>query len=414
MPKPSVTFSLDLRCVTSMKQLETAISLGPHANQGWRVSCERRAAELNASHLIPSSWSMPAPTRPAASKKGSTITLDTPAAQLFEAENRVEFDRRLRALSRSRGMDYASTLQLVTDRDKAMRELMRSEPHSIGQLFAQSGVKELNAFEHEVQLLAQRDSAVTRCLDSSLAPLKQQKVDPQGRVELDQAFNVSAYLHDPERKDRNWRRARDLRPEYADRERWEQDELMYLEAGCDLLAGLERPARVAAAHAQAEDIAQKLDGIIELEMDQQARARQLDQVIGELQDRREEVTSSTAPPTKELDRPVRDKPPTFVELTANEMTLALERYDAGGVSLDEAAAQVASIPFAKTAQDADFGPGARTAGVSDVNYADDRAGLHTSIQAYMKAHGVQYMEALTALTGVATDSPLGLNHDPHG
>jgi hypothetical protein len=66
---------------------------------------------------------------------------------------------------------------------------------------------------------------------------------------------------------------------------------------------------------------------------------------------------------------------------------------------DEAAAQVSGIPFARTGQDADLGPAARTVGIADVDHADARAQLHTDIEAHMKRHGVDYMGALKAITG---------------
>ncbi len=381
------TLSFDFKHITTPKQLEQVIDVA-RSQPGLREQCERRAREFNRDDLIPSSWSAPTPTPPASDQE-STRLLDMPAAELMGPDRHEDLDRLLRQLAADQHVDYFTAYERFTGAHAAAGEILGAST-SVGAIVAKAGVTELNAFQHDVRLLEERDAAVTRTLDAALVEVNAQQVNDQGTVLLDSDFDVSALLHSDEALERRWRRARELAPHtYGDRPHWEADDRMHLEGGLDLLKTLARPAAIAQANATAAETARELDQVIESHADQRERTRELDAAIAALTERRENLDTPTGDRVRTLDSPSRDKAQAFVDLTAAEMAAALEAWDARGrgtFTLDMAAAEVAG-----------FGEPARRR-QSPAAGGDD---LDARVRDRAKTDSSSYLKALEAVTGIS-------------
>jgi len=327
--------------------------------------------------------------------------LEQPAVELLRGDDHTSLNAIVRLLSAERAISYPDALQLFMDDTQPHGE--HASRRSVGDVLGRAKVQ---SPEDGLRTLQRRDELVQRTLDSALAPVTARPCDEQGRVALEQGFDISAYLHDDERRERDWRRARELKREYADREKWNADQLMFLESGCDLLAGLERPLSIAEARMKAAEVGRQLDQAIEQSRGQAQRARQLDEVIANMRLLEQERADlqpadpfdpgAKPAPVRTLDRPdAGTSPPTFTELTGAKMLEAIECWDEHEhrISLDEAAARVSgytldsSIPEVGLPQpDLQKGP---------------RGELDERIKAHCQEHGCDdYQCGLRAVTGV--------------
>jgi hypothetical protein len=344
---------------------------------------ERRLAGLQAG--APTQLERPPQTIASASQG---IDLDQPAQTIFTLDRR-ELDQLVRVIERELDVSY---IDAVTRLDEAYTEasrLLRSKPLTVGDLLRGAGVKNLDAANQTVSLTQQRDEAVQRQLNAELASVSAQKVDAQGRVELDSSIDVPSLLRDDEARERRWRAARAVSPLYAERARFDEDDSMLLEAGFDLVAALERPAVVARAQQHAGELTYELDQVIESERSESARRRELDGTIAALEARRDGPAPAVV---KTLDAP--DKVPTFIELNASQMDMALREWDLRGhdaISLDDAAAIVTGHAPAPTARPKV--PRGR---------AGDRVELASEVTARQR-EGASFADAFEQATGVALD-----------
>ncbi|HXB16398.1 MAG TPA: hypothetical protein VNV44_11725 [Solirubrobacteraceae bacterium] len=447
--------------IRSRSALRGAVFVARAEGPDWREACERTAGELHMLDALPDAWdpvtrvapgtaddvkqlmaeagdgpagwtsavitlaeageartahtSKPAPPTPSAK------LLEEPAAVMLGPDRQVELDRVVTVAARQLGRDYLDVLQELQDAAVADRQMLKGEPvgpgewkserTTLGGLLGQVGVKQLDAVEQDSRLLAERDTAAQRTLDAGLAPVRDLDVDGQGHVLLDKDADVVTLLRDENTRERRWRRARELDAHnYGDRETFDREDMMLLEAGLDLVATLERPATVRAAHEAAAATARELDQVIDANAAKRSRLFTLDSAISTLEAERELADNGT-PATS---RPRRDRPPAFVELTAPEMLKALEAYKAADktVTLDQAAAQVAGFELddaAPLAAIPTIGP--RYDGPGGISYPE--SDLDARIKQHVQEHGCDnYLCGLNAITGGTIPGPDGSTPGP--
>ena len=352
--------------------IDRAVETG---HSDWQEAGEKRLRELAATRTLD--------TAPATEK-----LLDRPVLDLFQSDRHQDLDRVVRIAARTLGIDYPEALTQLDAATQELGTVFKAGPDRTRAVLAKLGIKELDLFEDDVRLSGERDDAIVRELDASLAEVDRERLDGDGRVLLDADTDVAHLLNDPEAKERRWRQARDLDPRYRDRATWESDELLALDSGVDLVATMTRPARIAAAHQKAAGTAKELDAILESDRTTSARTRELDQVITSLEARRNQSGKDVV---KQLDRS--EGPPTFVELDGAAMLRAVEVYEQRGsrITLDQAAAIVSG-------HELDDAPSVPIA--TGHSRADDHVALAREIDAYQQANGVPFTDALAALTGV--------------
>jgi hypothetical protein len=329
----------------------------------------------------------------AAAKVAPSVQLDQPAHELFTLDRREDYDRVLRAVSRELDAPYHEAMEALDRSYKTAQSRYRTTPPTVREVLGGAGAKELDALQTAVFMLEQRDELVGRQLDAALAPVRAERVDGQGRVMLDEDFDVAALLHSPEVRERRWRAARELDQRYQNRSTWDTEDTLHLDSGIDLLASMTRPLRIAQASSAAATTGKELDAIIESDRDQRTRTRELDAAIAALTDRRAEVTGGL---TKTLERHTT----AVAELSAAGVrkALALQRHTPG-MSLEDAAVRTldglgSALPLA--------GPDhSRTVAAQT---GAGRGELDQRIRAAQGENGGDYLAALEAVTGVSLGS----------
>ncbi|HXP38207.1 MAG TPA: hypothetical protein VN817_10615 [Solirubrobacteraceae bacterium] len=347
--------------------IDRAVETG---HSDWQEAGEKRLRELAATRTLD--------TAPATEKQ-----LDRPISDLFQVDRHQDLDRILKTVVRTLGIDYGEALTQLGAAADELGTLYKSAPDKTRAILSKIGIKELDLFEDDVRLSGERDDAIVRELDASLAEVDRERLDGDGRVLLDADTDVAHLLNDPEAKERRWRQARDLDPRYRDRGTWESDELLALDSGVDLVATLTRPARIAAAHQKAAGKAKELDAILESDRTTTARTRELDQAIGKLEAARNGRRSDL----KQLDD---GDAVTFVSLPGAKMLEAIDCWERRGkrISLDAAAAIVSG----RELNDAPTVP--------IENGATGEDALALQIADYQQANDVPYTDALAAVTGI--------------
>jgi hypothetical protein len=348
--------------------IDRAVETG---HSDWQEAGEKRLRELAATRTLD--------TAPATEK-----LLDQPISDLLQVDRHQDLDRVVRIAARTLGIDYGEALTQLGAVTDELGTLYKSAPDKTRAILSKIGIRELDLFEDDVRLSGERDDAIVRELDASLAEVDRERLDGDGRVLLDADTDVAHLLNDPEAKERRWRQARDLDPRYRDRGIWESDELLALDSGgVDLVATLTRPARIAAAHQKAAGKAKELDAILESDRTTTARTRELDQAIGSL----EAARNGRGRDVKQLDD---GDPVTFVSLPGGKMLEAIDCWERRGkrISLDAAAAIVSG-------RELDDAP---TVPIETSATGEDALALQ--IDAYQQANEVSYTDALAAVTGI--------------
>jgi hypothetical protein len=406
MPRKSATLSFDPATLTTRAQLRTAIGVVAHdkSNTHGRSVLEARMRQMDALDLLPRAWRTPTP---APKRTATTALLDQPATHLMSLERRADLDRVVRGLAADQDIDYGSALARFEDVAKAGREEFRSKPQSVGQTLGRAGVKSLDAFEADVKTLEQRDQMVARQVELEQAEHGAEAVDSMGRVRLAAGIDPLALKRDELACERRWHAAKSLDRQYESRATWEADDAMYLDAGYDLLRTLEQRPVAAAAQQRARTAAEALDAAAAAGRPAVAEIRALDQAAAALSARREAVAHGSAEPVKALDR--EDGPVDFLDLSGQQMLDALGLYgharaEGNPISLDTAAEQIASGSAQIEAAKAKAAiPAARP---DDPGITTPRGELDARVRSWMASHpGTNYLEALTAVTGVGLGGP---------
>ncbi len=389
MPAPT---TVDVSAFKTPTHLRPAILIASASgDRPTREAIAERAKELDCSSLIPAGWlDAPAPTPSAA--PSSTAMLDEPATGLFQLDRREDLDRVVRTAERALQISYPEALTLLTDSADALKEVYKATPDTTRSVLAKMGIRELDLFADDVRLTGERDEALVRELDAGMTELSDENLDAQGRVLLDADADVATLLNDPTTKERRFRQARERDPRYASREVWDADEAVALEANIDLIATMDRPAKMAAVRRGVAETAKQLDAVLETDRTASARTRELDQVITSLEARRNQPGRGDG--VKELDRSDA-APPTFIDLDGASMLRALEVYDERrSLTLDQAAAVVAGYEL-----EGEKPYSLKVEGVT--NTPPDAAAIENLVGEYMQLHpGTPYA---TAVTNVVAD-----------
>jgi hypothetical protein len=387
----AATIDFDASWVTSPKVLEFGLKAAIAAgNDKARASLEARAVELDCADLIPAAPATP-PRKPA---PAPTKLLEQAPEAIMQADNHVTLDRVLRTLALDQGISYIDALDSFQRRTKAARERMRLTPLTLGEVIGETGVKDLERFDRDCQMVTERDEAVTRQLEADLVPVKAQKVNEQGQVLLGEDFDAAAYLHDDERRERAWRAARTLSADYGDRRRFDETDVMLLEGGVSLLATLERPAQIAKAHEGAGELARTLDNIIESDRTTTARTKELDQAVAALELQRD-VAGDT---TKTLDDGV---PAAFHALDGDAMVRAIRLWESRpGTTLEQASTEIAQLDRPAVSVTGPAIPLAGTPYPDIGGMGDGHRELDGRIRAE-QANGLSFADAFAKVTGVA-------------
>jgi hypothetical protein len=317
-----------------------------------------------------------------------TLALDQdPRDLMTNPARRGQLDALVRALAAETGATYPEALdKLHGAHAEAEATSLWSGPVTLERVAKAAGVQELAAFTTDVETFQRRDQEVVRLLDTASAALYAQPVDDRGRVLLDADFDIARLLHDPEARERRWREARELNNTYADRERWESDDLLHLEAGRDLLSTLSRPVRLAEARREADGQVRHLDAALQSASTASERAKALDAAL--------------AGEVRTLDEPSepRDQEAQRVEaarllgaLTSEQLHASLDGFLKDGLSLENAVAQATSAhPSAPTGSD-----------LASDDRVTARAELDAQVRRVIEAvPGMDYRRALERVTGV--------------
>jgi len=170
-------------------KLETVIAFALHASPeekpAMRAVCERAAKLLDAEHLLPDPIAWVAhPRNTPSPEPAATKLLNEPPGALFELENRAALDQTVRTLSRALDVDYTTALGRLQDSVKVGRERMKSKRDTVGDALREAGVKNLDDFSADMELLERRDAQVAKTLEDAQARLERYELDGQGRVKL--------------------------------------------------------------------------------------------------------------------------------------------------------------------------------------------------------------------------------------
>jgi hypothetical protein len=378
--------------VRTPAELKTAIRLvgEGHGGRAARAHVVKRALQLHRTDLLPDDlrggadpqMTKSQPATPV--KRWPEVKLDEPVGDLFGPSERERLDVVVRTVARTLDVDYVTAL----DR---LRSGADSHTRLEGAL-VRSGVKsfQLDQFGENLRTLEARDGAVGTVLDQEMAQLAEtQQLDAQGRVVLDTTnFDVAHLLHDDEQRERRWRRARDLDPRYVDRLTFDREDVLYLEANRDLVAGLERPVQLAEARRTAENAGRQLDAALAVADGPAARQRALESAL----------TGSRVELAPDPAGPVNDQDATSVKrlltgLTPDQIQHTMDQYLHAGRTLESAAQEAREVfPEQPRPEPQSEGEG------------DQRSELDEQVRLYALEHtGGDYVRALEALTGAALD-----------
>ena len=342
-----------------------------------------RAKALGAADLLPAEWGGP-PRAPATRPSGEPVGLDASPAALFDPGRRRELDTVVRAVALSTGSDYPGALGALRGAWEDVRAEIGMGAVTLARVAERAGVRALDSLAQDINTLQSRDAEAVKMLDAATSALPARRVDGQGRVLVEQGFDLPHYRRDDEAQERDWLCARALDRGYESRETFDETNLAWAGAGLSLVRSLERPVEVAGAHRDAEGSVRALDAAIGAAEDAEGRKRALETVIGGARTLDTRPASST-------DQQVRDQQVarTLGGLTARQLDAALDGYLRGGMSLEASVAQATSLhagpaPAAEPTQE-----------------EDPRRVLDTHARALMAAdESLTYLDALQAVTGV--------------
>jgi hypothetical protein len=363
-------------------ELKAAIKLvqGGHGGPAAKAHIIKRALQLKRVGDLPADLKgagdpqMTKPQPATSVKRWPEVKLDAPIAELLDPSARERLDVVVRTLARQLDLSYPDSL----DR---LRRGADSQSRLDGAL-VRCGVKPtlLDSFQDNLRALEGRDAAVMTVLDQEMERLPETQLDAQGRLVLDRDFDVAQLLHDDEERERRWRRARDLDPRYVDRLAFDREDVMYLEAGRDLVGGLERPVRLAEALRTAENAGRQLDAALASADSSAARQRLLE---GVLPDSAEAVDEQDKASVTRL----------LSSLSSDQLSTTLDLYLHDGRTLESAAAEAREVhpdrPRPAPEQDGE---------------SDGRSELDDQVRSYALEHtGGDYVRALEQMTGASLD-----------
>jgi hypothetical protein len=321
---------------------------------------------------------------------------ESAGAMLNDSTRHRELDATIRAAMRQAGSDdYVSTLEAFRTAYQDARESPGIGVASLSRVLSTTGVRKLEAFETDCRTLERRDVEVRRTLDAAMAPVRQERLDAQGRVALDDDFDLPRYRRDDEAQERDYLAVRRLDRAYEQRSAFDDANIAFAEAGLSLRKTIERPLALAQARQEAATVAMTLDEALRAGGTASERRKLLDAAIERLDGPSATVQPSVrAPGVRMLDGDEQQARDVAVaerlhELTAMQLDRALHLYLHDAVSL-EAAAEAARREFPDTAR-----PTAAPA--PDEPVLDERAMLDQRVRAHAAEHQLSYADALDAV-----------------
>jgi len=343
----------------------------------------------------------PTPTPDAAPSAVAPRELE--AATLLEQDPRVlegsheMLDRVLRMLERELGCSYADALGRWQSASRLNRQMVGVD-HRVQGVLGMAGVKQLDGFASELRLLDRRDQVATRLLESNRAVVA---LDVDGGLPLAPDFDLPAYRRSGEMQERRWLRARALPGcPYGSPGAFHEADMMSLEGGSDMVAGMEAPVAAAGVRQHAMEQIRQLDAALEAPGGHAAREKALDQAVLQLE-ASGAVTPADDGGVRTLDN---SGPIAFTSLDGSTMLEALRIWREADhrISLDDAASAAAGKAPAAIPNVGPTYPNVR--GVGGEHTEIDRA-----VKSHMLEHGCSdYRCGLQAITGV----PVG--DGPHG
>jgi hypothetical protein len=182
----------------------------------------------------------------------------------------------VKAIEANTDRNYQSAVELLV---KAAAETPNV---TLAAVLRDEGIHCLEQIDADLRTLDRAETA-KRAAYAQAAARDDDRVTPFGNVMLDQGANVGAWLHDPVVSENRYRAARSYAEKYrhpqTGRQAWDADDREAIDVGCDLLATLERPHKLAANLAPAQRLDRQLDRAWTAGSDPGERVRLLDAAV---------------------------------------------------------------------------------------------------------------------------------------
>jgi hypothetical protein len=268
--------------------------------------------------------------------------LDTNLRAVFNDDNGALLNRVVQSIMLDQGLDYMTALE----RFHAGTDSARASGTPTVRAAVQWGGGDPDYVAETVTLLERRDAVVQRAYEKAAGAIMLEQTDAQGMVLLDQGdamaqiaggvnppqvpsgsnaerlgTDIGKVLGDPQEFERRLARIRAAQPGSWDvdegREHFRRDDRLYAEAGKDLVRTAERPREIAAARAQAAQVAAQLDTAMRSAGNKRAKLKLLDAKIDELggsageaarRELRSQMTEAARAPLMLLDQLSDDEP----------------------------------------------------------------------------------------------------------
>jgi len=204
-----------------------------------------------------------------------TDLLDTPMAALA----RGGMAAAVKAIEANTDRNYQSAVELLV---KAAGETPNV---TLAAVLRGEGIHCLEQIDADLRTLDRAETVKRAAYAQAAAKDPTERVTASGNVMLDQDASIGEILHSPVVSEDRFRAARPYDERYrhpqTGRQAWEDDQRTYLDANVDLLATLQRPAKLAANLAPAQRLDRMVDRAWRAGSDPGERVKLLDAAIGE-------------------------------------------------------------------------------------------------------------------------------------
>src|SRR5258708_7822335 len=168
MPMPETSHPIPFYAISTPRQVAAACSIAV-VQPNLRPYVEKAALRLGV------------PTLP-----------ESPAA-LFDPGRRRELDTVVRAVALSTGSDYPGALGALRGAWEDVRAEIGMGAVTLARVAERAGVRALDSLAQDINTLQSRDAEAVKMLDAATSALPARRVDGQGRVLVEQGFDLPHY-----------------------------------------------------------------------------------------------------------------------------------------------------------------------------------------------------------------------------